>query len=113
MPPPPPPDPTGGPRYVYLLGRLRSRQITMEEATELFAVQQSMIRSASRASARSADPAGAAGTAVPAAGTSRIPPLSDEGLAFALLAIATGAGVLAAVMKRGRGDPPVRSPTPR
>src|SRR4029077_17208883 len=33
-------------RYVYLLTRLRERQITMEEATELFGVMQGRIRSA-------------------------------------------------------------------
>ncbi len=30
-------------RYAYLVGRLRTRQITMEEATELFGVQQAAL----------------------------------------------------------------------
>ncbi|MGA7846682.1 MAG: hypothetical protein WCB18_06315, partial [Thermoplasmata archaeon] len=48
-PPPPPPveeaeEPVGAPRYPYLVSRLRNRQITMEEATELFAIQRRQVQ---------------------------------------------------------------------
>jgi len=116
-PPPPPPapveSPSGSPRYVYLLGRLRNRQITMEEATELFAIQQVMIRSASRAStsrgSATAPPGAVAPTGVPGAG---LAVMSDEGLALALLAFGTGAGVLAAILQRGRDGPKPVSSSP-
>ncbi|MGC2359611.1 MAG: hypothetical protein WA691_04825, partial [Thermoplasmata archaeon] len=34
-------------RYNYLVGRLRNRQLTMEEATELFTLMQAMLARAS------------------------------------------------------------------
>jgi hypothetical protein len=89
----------------------------MEEATELFSIQQAMIRAASRASASAqaaAASSGAAGAA-PASGGSMagLSPMSDEGLALALLAFGTGAGVLAAILKRNRDGPaPERARAP-
>ena len=114
MAPPPPPETAGGSsRYVYLLGRLRNKQITMEEATELFAIQQSMIRTASRP----APPPRRRDGALHRPDRSRrstmgISVMSDEGLALALLAFGTGAGVLAAILKRGR-DGPIPPPSSR
>jgi hypothetical protein len=98
-------------RHVYLLGRLRSRQITMEEATELFAIQQAMIRAASRspppAPTSTGTPGAPASGGTPMAGLSV---MSDEGLALALLAFGTGAGVLSAILKRNRDGPAVSKP---
>lgn len=84
----------------------------MEEATELFSLQQQMVRDA-----LSRVPPPASGTASPTPssagggpGLSTLPPMSDEGLAWSLLAIGTGAGILAAILKRAQGGP---APTPR
>lgn len=115
--PPPPPPPTGAPpitatpRYVYLVGRLRGRQITMEEATELFSLQQQMVRDAlSRIPPPAAGPAGGATPAPGGSRLSTLPPMSDEGLAWSLLAIGSAAGILAAILKRAQGGP---APVPR
>lgn len=97
-------------RYAYLVTRLRSRQITMEEATELFALQQTMI---SQASAMNRVPA------IPDDLPSQAPPppssavtgggaaalFSDENVALGLLAMGVGAGLLAAVLKRAQEGP--------
>ncbi len=96
----------GTPGYVYLLSRLRNRQITMEEATELFSLQQQLLATlaASRSTAPPAPAPGAPApgpTASPAVGL----PVSDEGLLLGLLAMGAGAGVLAAVMKRAQEGP--------
>lgn len=103
-PPVAPSPPTAGSsaRYVYLLSRLRTRQITMEEATELFSIQQGMIRAApSRAEPTEGGPGGGPG---PAAGRPA-PAVSDDSLAMGLLALGTGAGVLAALLKRAKDGP--------
>ncbi len=82
----------------------------MEEATELFALQQAMIRAAGRTAPTPTAGAPAAGTPISTAAPG-ISVVSDEGLALALLAVGTAAGVLAAVLKRGRDGPrPPRSP---
>jgi hypothetical protein len=106
-----PPPGVGNPRYVYLLSRLRNRQITMEEATELFSLQQQMIAGA-LAAARSASASAAAAGAAPGsppstapAGTPAPVAFNDEGLALSLLAMGAGAGVLAAVLKRAQEGP--------
>lgn len=115
-PPPAPPPPEAGeppsaPRYQYLVGRLRNRQITMEEATELFAIQRQQV-----AALLARTNALAAAAAVPAP-TSRMPlrpvmppatpgPPPTPGLQTldpwgeGLLFLALGAGVLAALFKR-------------
>lgn len=118
MPPPPPPSPSGGqvtPRYVYLITRLRTRQITMEEATELFSVMQGMIRDAQSAVPPPPPPS--------AGGTSRRGPgglgglnLGEDGMWIAMLALGTGAGLAAALMKRlegGTPPPPAARPRPK
>ncbi len=92
-------------RYSYLVGRLRSRQITMEEATELFGVQQGMLRAsetarralmaASRAvPPPSRPPLRELPTAAPAASG------SDDFLLLGLLTMGAGAGLLAAMARR-------------
>ncbi|MGC2289892.1 MAG: hypothetical protein WA688_08565 [Thermoplasmata archaeon] len=115
-PPPPPPEEaeevTGAPRYPYLVGRLRNRQITMEEATELFTIQRQQVRllmartnalAAAAASPSVRMPRPAARPAAPAA------PVAMEGLdpwGEGLLFLALGAALLAALMKRSQGPAP-------
>ena len=43
-------------RYVYLMTRLRTKQITMEEATELFSLQQGLLNAARLAASRQVPP---------------------------------------------------------
>lgn len=103
-------------RYNFLVGRLRNRQITMEEATELFALMQTMIARATEAARVAAfrAPAPAAAPPPPAGGPAlapRTPPAvagsSDDFLIVGLLAMGAGAGLLAALSKRiGDATPP-------
>ena len=125
-PPPPPPEEAeeapATPRYPYLVSRLRNRQITMEEATELFAIQRQQVRSlVTRTNALVA-----AATSSPA--TVRVPrapprpstpamPVGIENVdpwGEGLLFLALGAGILAALLKRSQGPTPggSRPPTP-
>lgn len=122
-PPPPPPEeaesPPGAPRYPYLVSRLRNRQITMEEATELFAIQRQQVRVLmTRTNAL------AAAAAAPSAMPRRVPkptatptptmPSTMENLdpwGEGLLFLALGAGLLAALMKRAQGPAPRGSPS--
>ena len=67
-------------RYAYLVGRLRGRQITMEEATELFAIQQTMIEPGQR-DEPSASPAASSGCRRERASRRAIQPV-DRGLAL-------------------------------
>lgn len=98
-------------RYSYLVARLRNRQITMEEATELFALQQTIIARASVMNvAPSAPPPPPEDSTVPEppartamAGSSLT--VSDETLTLGLLALGAGTGLLAAVLKRARDGP--------
>jgi hypothetical protein len=91
----------GNPRYVYLIGRLRSRQITMEEATELFSLQQQILAGAMAARSPAAPPSG---RVPPAPGAPAGPAMAfdDDSLALSLLAMGAGAGILAAIMKRAQ-----------
>jgi hypothetical protein len=110
-PPPPPPEAMGGnARYVYLLGRLRSRQITMEEATELFALQQAMLRTATARAPPRPAPAGAPVASPSPMAAVMTSGLSDDGFAWALLALGVGAGLLAATAKRARAPEPPSAP---
>jgi hypothetical protein len=121
----PPPSTGGGTnpnaRYAYLVGRLRARQVTMEEATELFGIMQGMLqrseagRQALMAASRSRGLTGASTpTTAPAP---RTPPSmggGDDMLLFGLLAMGAGAGLVAALSKRiqdGALAPP--SPPPK
>ncbi|HYA11301.1 MAG TPA: hypothetical protein VEH10_06515 [Thermoplasmata archaeon] len=107
----PPPAPPGAPeaqrhaRYNHLLGRLRSRQITMEEATELFALMQAMLRASELAARRAATAptVPSAAPAAPAAYRGRVPGPSsapDDMFLVGLLAMGAGAGLLAAMARR-------------
>jgi len=94
-------------RYSYLAGRLRTRQITMEEATELFGLMQGMIRVSEQARIalqRSAIAAGAATSTETPAVAPRTPPMasgsSDDLFLVGLLAMGAGAGLMAAMAKR-------------
>jgi hypothetical protein len=92
-------------RYAYLIGRLRNRQITMEEATELFGIMQGMLRTSELARQ--------AALRLPAPPPSRVPeapppvegrpplvPVTDDLFLAGLLAMGAGAGLLAALSKR-------------
>jgi hypothetical protein len=98
-------------RYAYLVSRLRNRQITMEEATELFALQQTLIARASVMNvAPSPPPVDSQDSTVPEppARTSTAPSslaISDETLTLTLLAMGAGAGLLAAILKRAQDGP--------
>ena len=122
-PPPPPPEEAeevpGAPRYAYLVGRLRNRQITMEEATELFSIQRQQVRVL--VARTNALVAAASTPAMPSRPTRPAAPPSPaiagmmekfdpwgEGLLF----LALGAGVLAALMKRAQGSAPGPSDRP-
>jgi hypothetical protein len=122
MAPPPPPPATpryaylGSPRYAYLAGRLRERQITMEEATELFGILQGALSAAFAPPTPARESAAVAGG--PPSGPAVAPPragspvftLTDEDLGIGLIALGAGAGLLAAVLKRAaegpKGPPP-------
>lgn len=110
----PGPSPTAGgtprnQRYVFLVARLRNRQMTMEEATELFALMDGMLQASEAARlALSRAP-----TAVPASAPAMMPPPSmtlaprpaasgggDDFLLMGLLAMGAGAGLLAAMGRR-------------
>lgn len=102
-------------RYTYLVGRLRNRQITMEEATELFTLMQAMLARANEAArvaayraAAQAPPAPAPSAgALPAPRGPPAPASSDDFLLVGLLAMGAGAGLLAALSKRlGDAAPP-------
>jgi len=116
----PPPAPPGTPegqrqtRYNHLVSRLRGRQITMEEATELFALMQAMLR-ASELARRTAAPAvaGPGGTGPSPARVIRAPEgtsnVSDDLFLVGLLAMGAGAGLLAAMARR-MTEPPASPP---
>jgi hypothetical protein len=124
-PAPSPPDaeePSGAPRYQYLVSRLRNRQITMEEATELFAIQRQqvavLLARTNALAAAAATPSLTPRTIRP---VPRPPPpgqsvavpgegfdLWGEGLLF----LALGAGLLAALFKRSQGPAPAAPSRP-
>ncbi len=103
------------PRYPYLVGRLRNRQITMEEATELFGLMQESLVMASQAIRQAAVPPPPPGSSGPASATTITRPgaglqLRDEDVGLGLLALGAGAGLLAAILKRsGEGPRPTGS----
>lgn len=104
-------------RYNYLTGRLRGRQITMEEATELFTLMQGMLARANELARVSAyrsptpPPPAGAGPAVPPPPRMITPSSSaDDFLLVGILAMGAGAGLLAALSKR-MGDPSPPAPS--
>ncbi|MGI0053447.1 MAG: hypothetical protein ACRECR_04210, partial [Thermoplasmata archaeon] len=89
-------------RFAYLVGRLRGRQITIEEATELFELQQRLILAASPPPPRPTGlppppPPRPVGT--PSAGNAA-GLLGEDALWEAMPFVAAAAGVFAAVLKR-------------
>lgn len=122
VPPPPPPteeaeETPGAPRYPYLVSRLRNRQITMEEATELFAIQRQQVRvlmTRTNALVAAAATPSPMPRRLPKPTTPAIPagPMAIENLdpwGEGLLFLALGAGLLAALMKRSQGPAPSAS----
>ena len=108
-------------RYGYLVGRLRNRQITMEEATELFNVMQGMLQTseAARAALMRVPMAPVPPTRIPPPpeGPARAAPTSggDDLLLVGILAMGAGAGLLAAMSKRIQDGttPPSVAPSSR
>ncbi len=121
-PPAPPPQEAEAPRYQYLVGRLRNRQITMEEATELFAIQRQqvslLIARTNALAAAAATPSFAPRMPRPVARPTLPPPgvpVAIENLdpwGEGLLFLALGAGLLAALMKRSQGPAPTAPSRP-
>ncbi len=103
-------------RYGYLVGRLRSRQITIEEATELFEIQQRMIVVAAAPAVdnrpRSPEPPPAPSTPGTPSSAKGLPRPGDDALWEALPVLAAGAGILAAVLKRAGLGPTAGVPPP-
>jgi len=91
-------------RYSFLLGRLRNRQITMEEATELFELMQTMLRmsEAARLAATRTPAASLAPTAPPRLTTAPAAPSSssDDLFLLGLITMGAGAGLMTAVARR-------------
>ncbi|MCI4358232.1 MAG: hypothetical protein L3J95_00280 [Thermoplasmata archaeon] len=103
------------PRYGYLVARLRNRQITMEEATELFGLMQDSLATAAQAVRQATlppPPRGGGRTMAPPppGGTPITIPMRDEDVALGLLALGAGAGLLAAILKRSAEGPRALGP---
>jgi len=100
-------------RYVFLVGRLRNRQITMEEATELFEIMDLTVRSLSAAAA-AAPPASKSSS--PPKSTSPESPAprfnSDDLLPFGILLVGAASGISAALRDRSRNGPRKGPPEP-
>jgi len=108
-------------RYAYLAARLRNRQMTMEEATELFTIMQGMLQTSEAARvaiARTPPPPPSSAMHPPPAARPAAPPPSGTGddlLLVGLLAMGAGAGLMAALTKRIQDvttptGPPANSP---
>ena len=91
-------------RYVFLVGRLRNRQMTMEEATELFGLMQAMLRqgeAARQALLRAPPPVtGPVPRERPPAPVTTASSASDDFFLLGILAMGAGAGLLAAMSRR-------------
>jgi len=117
--PPPPGGREGGrhARYGFLVGRLHNRQITMEEATELFTIMQGMIQASEAARLALAR------VPTPPSPVLRPPPpperalsapatAGDDLLLVGILAMGAGAGLLAAMTKRIQDGTPAPNSGP-
>ncbi|MCI4346049.1 MAG: hypothetical protein L3K07_04780 [Thermoplasmata archaeon] len=99
------------PRYAYLVARLRGRQITMEEATELFQIQQRLLQGMLPPPGAAPPPPRTPSAGQPAASSSALGfRLDDESLGIGLLALGAAGGLLAAMLSRA--DQLRRSPKP-
>jgi hypothetical protein len=103
-------------RYAYLVGRLRNRQMTMEEATELFGLMQGMLRQSevARAALMRAPPPPPTSPTAPAVPRPVTGPPSggaDDFFLLGLLAMGAGAGLLAALTRRMQDLTPPAPPT--
>lgn len=110
-------------RYAYLVARLRNRQMTMEEATELFGLMDGMLRASEAArlaiARMPAAPSPEKGPAPPTGAPTPAPSSgSDDLFLLGILAMGAGAGMLAAMTKRiqdlvppGSSNPPRSSPS--
>lgn len=94
-------------RYTYLVGRLRTRQITMEEATELFGFQQAALARLEAARLAAVAQANVASGAPSSTALPPPPPRpgpavsgSDDFLILGLLTMGAGAGLLAAMTRK-------------
>ncbi len=99
----------GSARYTYLVSRLRNRQITMEEATELFTLQRQQTRALRVRAPIAAAPPPPPREAPPSASAVAVPggagTLSGDPLFEGLLLLGVGAGLLAALLRRAQGGP--------
>ncbi|MGB6501675.1 MAG: hypothetical protein WBG19_09840, partial [Thermoplasmata archaeon] len=84
-------------RYNHLVERLRNRQVTMEEATELFGLMQGMLRASDAARVALAAAAASGGTqppsspAHPKSGVAAPIPQADDLIVAGILAMGAGA----------------------
>jgi hypothetical protein len=106
----PSPQRAPSPRYAYLVARLRGRQITMEEATELFQIQQQLIQGMLPPAGTAAAPSQAAPAQPSAPGSGLNLRLSDDTVGVGLIALGAAAGLLAAMLARAESNR--RSPSP-
>lgn len=99
-------------RYAYLVGRLRNRQMTMEEATELFNLMQGMLQTSEAARValmRATPPPPSLAAAHPPSGVvprGSVGGTADDLFLVGLLAMGAGAGLLAAMSKRVQDTSP-------
>jgi hypothetical protein len=101
-------------RYTHLVDRLRSRQITMEEATELFGMMQGMLRASEAARIGrppSTEPKARVPPREPAAAAAQGFPPPDDLLLAGILAMGAGAGLLAALTKKLAQGAPTEPPS--
>ena len=93
-------------RYTYLVARLRNRQMTMEEATELYTLMDGMLRASEAArlavmrTPAAPMPERAALPIPKAAPAATAPSAGDDFFLLGILAMGAGAGLLAAMTKR-------------
>ena len=102
-------------RYTYLVSRLRNRQMTMEEAIELYTLMDGMLRASEAARlALARAPVTAPVPEKTVLPVSKAPPAAaatagDDFFLLGILAMGAGAGLLAAMTKRMQDLAP---PTP-
>jgi hypothetical protein len=105
-------------RYTYLVARLHNRQMTMEEATELFGLMDGMLRSSESARVALMRAASSPPAPMEAPKPRAAPPPSgggggsDDFFLLGILAMGAGAGLLAAMSRRLQELPPIAPPGP-